>query len=455
MFDFDYYKKIVDFINSSTNDINIKIDDLEELAIQIREGATINVPVNTSTTEEIKVGDYLQIIPKTNSWKFLGNVNIRVSYPNNLECDYSEVTDNTIVLKKDLDKYKKNISNLLVKRDNPVLIARYTPDVDLSSLTGSSIPNVRWLRDNYVLKTTPTIGFPLYVLNESSITDNTVLNIQDILNNANINKFLKTISIDVQNNLKTNYFTASVVSFVKNPEFTGQVKIDKNFNTDTLSKDQSVMTYKAIELNMIRKDLGNMKAGYIEVGENINEYDIVDTTYLWNNVKNFGVTNLLLKGNIEQKYLENIKLAQTPVELLLDTIENTSTYEEFSDKVRNYFTTYKGKLSFNDAKKVLIASFTNYYFDLSISSNYIKHYYRTVPASLTTSRIMIALVSSLNSNILVDESTYKAIYANIESQLMENNENVFDAPKVFANSNELFTMKDLQGLLDEWAHSVF
>jgi len=450
MFDFDYYKQVVDFIKSSSTDIKIKIADLEELVLNLRENSVVNVAANTSSTEEIKVGDYLKITPLTNVWEFLSDVNLKVDYPESIKCNYSFVTDNTIVLKNNLDEYKTNIKNLLVEKSNPVLIARYTPDVDLSNIDRDTIPNVRWLKDNYVLKNTPLITFPLYVLNEADLTDNSLLNMQNILNNANVNKFLKTINVNVNTTIKTNYFSASIVEFVKSPDYSGQIKLDRNFNTDTLSRDQSVVTYKAIENNMIRKDLSNMKAGYITLNDNVGDFDIVDTTYLWNRVKSFGLTNLLLKDNVQQKYLNNLELSSSPVETLINILDNSSTYEEFADKVRKHFTNSDRDLSFEEAKKVLIAAFSNYYFDLNTENSFHIHSYATkIPASLTTARIMIALIASLKSNIVVDEVTYKKIYTDVEAQLMDSTENIFDTPKVFSNPEEIFTINELQGLLDE------
>lgn len=274
VFDFDYYTKVINYINDSTQITDENLNDIINNIMEVRKKVSVRIPMYSDLYKEIQIGGVLKITPVTNTWEMIGDSKIELNQ-NKLIATNIELTDKSVIIKDYIDEYIKYLSNEFISietdsNDEKYIIANYVDDIYNGDFSGKEIPSFYWFKDKYYTKQDYTIDF---VLNSINIDDsnNQVLNsaIGDNLSSVNISK--KNINVKITDSIIGDSFkiTSNFISVDSN-----LILEINNVSTSTLSDFNSVLTNKAINNTYIIKDLSNLTS--VSVLENEDELSLVN-----------------------------------------------------------------------------------------------------------------------------------------------------------------------------------
>jgi len=256
-FDFDYYKSIIDYMETSTTYVDDTLQDFINYYLESRKKTIMPVPVFSSSIKEMQIGGGLKVIPENNIWTALTDIKIKL-FNNEIECDYSHIKNNTVFLINSIDKLITELSKTFAELSQiNEFEFIYTDEVSSSDFKDAQIPSFEWFKNNYYIKNDKTIKFKIFSKKLEQLTDDSIVNIGigNILSSAN--KQNKHIFVNVLKSINTNIFSVSESSF--NLSNTDTIVEFSNIKTYLLSNLNSVITDTAISNEVILKNLSNLK----------------------------------------------------------------------------------------------------------------------------------------------------------------------------------------------------
>jgi len=256
-FDFDYYKSIIDYMDTSTTYIDETLQDFVNNYLESRKKTIMPVPVFSSSVEEMQIGGGLKIIPENNTWTALTDIKMKL-FNNEIECSYLHIKDNTVILTDSTDKLIAELSKTFAQLSQVNEFEfTYSDTVSSSDFEDSQIPSFEWFANNFYTINDKTVKFKIYSQDLNGLNDTDVVNIEIGNSLSSANKQNKNISINVSKNINNNIFSVSETSFSLLD--TNIVIEFSNIKTFSLEGLNSIITDSAISNEVILKNLSNLK----------------------------------------------------------------------------------------------------------------------------------------------------------------------------------------------------
>jgi chemotaxis protein CheY-P-specific phosphatase CheC len=257
-FDFKKYKAIIDFINSSTGEISTSISNLIGGTIEMRKNSVASIVKFSTEISEVVIG---RIKTTIGSEKYVSDSDISIDVTNNgevvfgSEYEYHEKS----MLPKILPVAAINmIAAYYIKKnvDTTELSRKYDASVDSFSLP--DVPNIKYLKDNFVTMLDGTLGGKIVISSDSASkdTDTVSLSIANILAGTSISG--KKIDVSVKN-LVTNFFDYSEgdgVTFTASPT---KIIVANGVTIKTAPSEKSILSSSNIHTAAILKNMSNIK----------------------------------------------------------------------------------------------------------------------------------------------------------------------------------------------------
>jgi hypothetical protein len=257
-FDFKKYKAIVDFINSSTGEISTSISNLISGTIEMRKNSVASIVKFSTEISEVVIG---RIKTTIGSEEYVSDSDISIDVTNNGEVVFSSEYEyhETSMLPKILPLAAINmIAAYYIRKnvDSTELSRKYDSSVDSFSL--SDVPNIKYLKDNFVTMLDGTLGGKIIISSDSASgdTDTVSLSIANTLAGTSIAE--KKIDVSVKN-LVTNFFDYSEgdgVTFTASPS---KIIIANGVIIKTAPSEKSILSSNNIHTAAILKNMSNIK----------------------------------------------------------------------------------------------------------------------------------------------------------------------------------------------------
>jgi len=451
-FDFDYYKSIIDYIDTSTTYIDETLQDFVNNYLESRKKTIMPVPVFSSSIEQIQIGGGLKVVPEDNTWSALTDIKIKL-FNNDIECDYSRIKNNTVFLVDNVDKLIAELSKTFAELSQiNEFEFTYTDEISSSDFKDAQIPSFEWFKNNYYIKNDKTIKFKIFSKKLEQFTDDSIVNIGigNIL--SSINKQNKNMYVNVLKSINTNIFSVLDSSFSLSN--TDTVVEFSNIKTFLLSDLNSVITDTAISNEVILKNLNNLKQLTVIDSTELNS--VISHSAFLAKLGTFKISKQeSLKINMDAKnYLtKNNTFTGKYMDYLYKLIQTSDSFESLFKKMyqeRNeFFKNRYSEHSTNAATESVNSNLFDYlkYADLTepntekiytelfiylITSRRLNKYCDDVlysfiepisgiPATLANVNLLVTLFNNMNAGILVSNLEFLNILSNKVSFLDDDN----------------------------------
>ena len=453
IFDFDYYTKIIDYINDSTQITNQSLNDLVNNYLNSRKKISIQVPLFSKTYKNVKIGGCINITPYTNKW--IADSDIELELKNNklvLSDNFINVdfNDNSIVLKNDLDKYINKLSKEFIFKqlDNITISAKYDNNTtDKDSFEDKQIPSIKWFNNNFYTKSDKQINFLIKATSNDENNKEQVVTEQIGDQIASVNIKNKTIDIYLTESLNTNMFKLS--SDFLQVEKDTFLKVS-NIETINASLINSVVTNTSLLNEFVLKDFSNLKKIYVVESDDQNS---IINSNIADKVLNEKGCSYYYYFNIKKDTINNIDEITDKKVGFSKVIEETQK----ASSIKELLFSLTGVSEDNNkvASMLLIYLVSGFKFDKDIDYNKVsEHVLKGVPANLSTLHFIILLLNNVNGFVLWDNNKFKRLL-NIKGFIYDKDTYKFNSSVFFSNPEDLISNYNIYNYIKQEPSNIF
>lgn len=411
-------ENLISTLKDSSSFVNKKLDDLIDEVIKIRSKVALTIPIYDDSYSRIEVGKSLSVNPSNYTFTFNSVPNI--IFDNfTLECAYSDLSNNTILYKNNINEYIKQLSKIFIPNGYTKKIAcEYDPNFN-DSFSAKDVPNNYWFKNTFYTKDEDSIYYPLYINRDSSsIKENSIVTAKDVFYYGAVNLIENKVNIAVTNKISINSIDISE-SMIEGIDSSNISIVLNNVQAQEANHYNSIVTLQSLKNGYILKDLSNLKSLHIDIDKtNPNSF-----------IPNYSLPNIFENMNL-------LKTIITPAkDFNLLYIAGGDTPQTVMSEIMFKFNNNDEDLIENPDKYI---SLLTAYGDKS----------KNEPVTLASINTLIALIAHKKSNksIIVTDSYYVKNILSVESELKEINKYTFSVPVIF-NSGKYVNVKDIKNIL--------
>ena len=256
-FDFNKYKAIVDFIQSSTGSISTSIDNLIKGSIELRSKSVASIVKYSTSIKKIVIGRISSVVG-TDIWSTESTISLDVANGGTIIFSEDYQYDDDAMLPPAInDKIVSKLSEKFVKKSSGEIVLKREYDPGVTSFNDPDIPSISFLKSNYVTVDDGTLYGKIILASDSK--NNPLSAVNKIISKkiAGTNKTKNTIA-SKSTQVLSNFFDVSsnkTVSLSSNPN---SLVIGSGVMINDAPTEKSLITSNNIENAVIRKDLKNL-----------------------------------------------------------------------------------------------------------------------------------------------------------------------------------------------------
>ena len=410
---------LINKLQTGSSFLNKKLNNLIDEIIETRHKIALNVPIYDDTYSKIMVGDYLTVRPIDYSFTFNSVPNILFNNIN-IECNYSELSDNTVLYKPDLDKYIHKLSEYFVPLNYKNHIScKYDPNAKITFSSKDVPPNI-WFKNTFYTKDEDSIFYPLYIeRGPDEIKDDSIVTSRDVFYYGAINLLENIVDINISNKVAINKIsiTESNIDGINSSDIE---IILNNVEAQQANQFNSVVTIESLKNSYVNKDLSNLLFLNIET-DKTNEESLISIEEVNNAMDELGLSKTLLTPDKDFNvlYIGGGNVPQTTMSEIV----------------------YK----FNNNDDDLIDHPDNYIQKLTEFGKNVKN----EPVALASINMLLALIAHKKSNktLIVKDSYYEKNIDSIKNELKETSDYSFSVPVMFTESEQYINIADIKNIL--------
>lgn len=415
---------VITAIKNKTTTINESLEDLVDNIIKTREKISMNVPLYNPDYKNILIGSSLQIDPSKFTFSFQGNVEIDF---NNFDIHYDfgdYTTDDTLIIKQEIDEYKAYLSNTFKSINSLTNIdCIYTSDLSFAT---KEIPNVKWFKNNFFTINTKSMKNDLLITRDDyKLADASIMTYETSIANAAINLLENSVDVSISDTVHLNglVFTPSFIDGINYSELPISIN---NISIKNASNFNSVITNEFINDNFILKDLSNLKSIIIK-SDLKNDYALLDIDNLNNALQNYEFLSgeLVIDKEFQFSYISNPKIKQSAMSHIVGQFNETAGTDDNGDTIINKPNSYVSKLSsFGEGGE-------------------------NEPVTLSSINALVALIVHKNTNntLIVTDKYYRNNIMKYKQEFLNIDERDFSVP-IFTQKDNICTYNDLKNILN-------
>lgn len=411
---------LINKLQSGSDFLNKTLDGLVGEIVEAKSKIALTIPIYDDSYSKIMVGEYLTVKPIDYSFTF--NSIPKALFDNiDIECSYSDVLDDTVLYKPNINEYINKISENFVPLNYEGSIScKYDSSSNISFSDGDVPPNI-WFKNTFYTKGEDSVYYPLYIdRGPNEIKGDSIVTSRDTFYYGAINLIDSTVDINISNKVTINgvSITESTINGINSSNI--EILLN-NVEAQQANEFNSVVTIESLKNGYIKNDLSNLSFLNISI-DATSEDSLIPNEDIHDVVDSLGLVKTVLTPNKDFNvlYAGGGEVPQTVMSDIVFRFHNND------DDLLNHPDKYIQKLTeFGENVK-------------------------NEPVTLASINMLLALIAHKKSNntLIVKDSYYEKNIASIDNELKDTSSYSFGVPVIFTESNQYIDVSDIKNILE-------
>jgi len=263
-FDFDKYKAIVDYIQSSVGGITTSIDNLIQGSIELRSNSVASIIKYSTSITEIVIGRVKTVIGE-DSWKSEGSISLDIANGGSPVFGDNYVYGIDSMLPKEIStNLIDKLGETFVRRQSGVTVIQREYDPSVDTFLDGEVPSVLYFRNNYSTKEEGKAYGKLILSSDSTINRESAVNRIIAYKIAGTSKSRKMIKASTRKVL-SNFIDVGEDGSITLSSSPTTLVIGKDLTLRSSPSEKSLISKSNIDSAVVRKDLSNLGVSRMDI----------------------------------------------------------------------------------------------------------------------------------------------------------------------------------------------